>query len=125
MSDKPIVLPCPFCGKAPTISPHKIPGYSTLVVCDTENCPPSKLWVEVDDWNRRSSIPLVELESLEAEMKKEARIEAMEAELTAERERRIAAEDIVDRSLAHFPEKKLRALAHGYRLKYPKGDEHG
>lgn len=46
-------------------------------------------------------------------------------ELTAERERRVAAEDIVDRSLAHFPEKKLRALAHGYRLKFPKGDDHG
>lgn len=55
----------------------------------------------------------------------QARIETMEAELTAERERRISAEDIVDRSLAHFPEKKLRALAYGHRLKYPKGDDHG
>lgn len=44
-------------------------------------------------------------------------------ELSAERTRRLAAEDIVDRSLAHFPEKKLRALAHGYRTQYPRVGE--
>lgn len=31
-----------------------------------------------------------------------------------------AAEDIVDRVEAKFPEKKLRAIVHGYRLQFPK-----
>ena len=54
---------------------------------------------------------------------KDMEIDALLTNLAAERTRRLAAEDIVDRSLAHFPEKKLRALAHGYRTQYPRVGE--
>lgn len=53
----------------------------------------------------------------------EARVAALQTQYEAMRERLEAAEDIVDRSLAHFPEKKLRALAHGYRTQYPRVGE--
>lgn len=50
---------------------------------------------------------------------------ALDNALTAERERRVAAEQIVDHAIAHASYAGTRVMAQEYRTKFPKGDDHG
>lgn len=51
----------------------------------------------------------------------QARIEALQAELSAERERRVEAEQAIDEVI----EEGSRNPCLHYRVMYPKGDDHG
>jgi hypothetical protein len=54
MTNKPELLPCPFCG----VEPHQYPsvkGVSDAVTCTTANCPCDQVICGVNEWNTRAA----------------------------------------------------------------------
>jgi hypothetical protein len=47
------LLPCPFCGAAPKLHPAVDDSGHQPVECETEECPLSRLWPDLQTWQRR------------------------------------------------------------------------
>ena len=53
-NEQPELLPCPFCGSAPTLhEPDKESGHQA-VECENKECVMSHMWPEVKRWNTRA-----------------------------------------------------------------------
>jgi hypothetical protein len=76
MTDKPRILPCPFCGQEPMTSGSGEGQRGLMIECITSGCvnPHVSYYVHaaaIRAWNRRGGVDLKEVERMQANIRRD------------------------------------------------------